>query len=265
LVAAWLWTAQADRIKESQPLTGFLTSDALVEWNFGTVAQRLSTATWTTIADRVTDTITGAGILAIALAAVVLWTRRSALEAIALAGWVAVAVVPLLVFTNLYYVHSYYLIAAYPALVAAVAVGLAVVARQVGPTVVRQRVALAVGSLVVLTTSAVSAAGLASLSAYRHNAAIPALAVAMRAESAPEDRWIMVGCDWDPVYLFYADREGVMFRSDSASGFWESEPDPEQYTRLAVCSGEPPLERYVPPGSMLRPVSGPHALFVVEH
>ncbi len=44
LAAALLWTRHADAIKAASPTTAWLTSDALREWNFGTLAQRLDLA-----------------------------------------------------------------------------------------------------------------------------------------------------------------------------------------------------------------------------
>jgi hypothetical protein len=265
IAAAVMWTQYADRVKSGDPLTRFLTSDALSEWNFGSLEQRMSTATWTTIGDRVTSGIAGAGVLAVALALVVLWTRSRVLEAVALAGWISVAALSPLVFTNLYVVHTYYLIAVLPALVAAVGVALAVVSRRIEWSPARERTALALGVLVTLATTATSAAGLASLSAYRYDAPVPDLATAMSENSAPTDRWIMVGCDWDPVYLYYADRTGVMFRSEDVGEFWSREPEPAAYSRIAVCSGDPDLLDYVPDGATLTSIPGPHALYVVSH
>lgn len=43
------WTTYSDRIKAASPLTAWLTSGALVEWNFGTLAQRADPTTWSTI------------------------------------------------------------------------------------------------------------------------------------------------------------------------------------------------------------------------
>ena len=121
LGAAALWTHHADAIKAASPTTAWLTSSALREWNFGTLGQRFASDTWEVILDRLRGLIVGyAGIPLLVVAAVAL--ARSPQRRFWL-GIVLAAVLPPLVFTNLYYQHDYYLAAVSPAIAALIGLG----------------------------------------------------------------------------------------------------------------------------------------------
>jgi hypothetical protein len=119
LIAGLAWAKFTDIVKEQNPLADFITSAALKEWNFGTLAQRLDGNFWYKIfRQTIRDSIghrTG-WILSVALA--LAWGRRAALY------WIfsALFIVAPLIFTNLYIIHNYYACANGVFLVLAVAV-----------------------------------------------------------------------------------------------------------------------------------------------
>ena len=116
LVATALWTRHADAIKAASPLTDWLTSSELEEWNFGSLSQRFDRGVWGVIGGRVVVHIlgfAGVALLAVALVALVRSAQRLFWVGVVLAG-----ALPPLVFTNLYLVHDYYLAAVTPALAA---------------------------------------------------------------------------------------------------------------------------------------------------
>ena len=121
IAAALLWTRHADVIKAASPTTEWLTSSALREWNFGTLAQRFDLGTWDVILSRVALTILGAAGI-VMLVAAALATISSTQRRFWLTMWLG-AILPPLVFTNLYFQHDYYLAAISPALAALVGFG----------------------------------------------------------------------------------------------------------------------------------------------
>ena len=119
LAAALLWTRHADAIKAASPTTSFLTSSRLREWNFGTIDQRLDPDAWVVLLKRLPSLV---GLLGIFLIVAMVATWRSPQRRFWLGIW-ATAVGPLLVFTNLYFQHDYYLAAVSPAFAALIGLG----------------------------------------------------------------------------------------------------------------------------------------------
>jgi hypothetical protein len=135
LAAGIAWVVYADSVKLANPFAAMLTSQGLAAWNYGTLAQRLSAAFWVDVIinrmgldifGRVRPDLFG-NALPLALAPVIvvagLWlTRFDRRILIAIGAFL----LPLLLFTNLYFHHNYYANA--NALFLLVAVGLSLAA-----------------------------------------------------------------------------------------------------------------------------------------
>lgn len=107
-----VWTSYADNLKSATPATAWLTSSQLRSWNFGTVSQRLDPQTWLQIFEYGEQIWFShvIALVAIASLAVLVWqSRATVLETAAVAS----ALSGPIVFTNLYFVHSYYMSAVY--------------------------------------------------------------------------------------------------------------------------------------------------------
>lgn len=105
-VTAIFWTKYSDYIKNLNPLAqGFLTSNNLVEWNFGTFKQRMSLDNWVKIASW---TIHGVGppyvFILLPLWGFLISIKNRLVIGLLLSGFLSGP----LIFFNLYYVHSYY-------------------------------------------------------------------------------------------------------------------------------------------------------------
>jgi hypothetical protein len=127
LIFGYAWVAYSDAVKQQNPFGALLTSAGLWTWNFGSWAQRWSSALWLrTVLQRALPDDFGYGVpLAITFAGIALASRRFAGPAIAaLLAFLA----PFLVFTNLYLQHDYYQVANALFVIAAVGLGIASVA-----------------------------------------------------------------------------------------------------------------------------------------
>ena len=104
LLLGFAWVKQADAIKSENPLADFLLSSALTEFNFGTVALRLMTASWSQLSTHWHDSLGPLWLLA-GGALVALASRRTrlvlALGTVAFLG-------AQLIFFGLYLFHDYY-------------------------------------------------------------------------------------------------------------------------------------------------------------
>jgi hypothetical protein len=247
LVLAVGWSVYADSIKRAQPLTGFLTSAALQSWNFGTLKQRLDPQNYLTILNHIAEEIAGPALIGLLIAVIAAVFLRSAEQRLrTLAFIVALASAPL-VFFNLYVVHTYYLIAIYPAAAAAMAIGGVWALRQL--RVARwQRATIGVLAIVALFfTTADTTGGRSDLAQFLTSQPRPALSSLLLADTKPSDQIILIGCDWDPTFLYYAERTGVMFRDQNSAGFWDTNKI-DDYQYLYSCNGTLSPKDYLPAG-----------------
>lgn len=216
--AGLLWTRHADAIKSASEFTVWLASGNLMDWNFGTLAQRLDVGSWVALAGRSNIAAFG-GLLAIWTPLTLAGGFRSPVWGIALASVLAVWAGPL-VFTNLYYIHDYYLTAISPFIAVGFGIGFAWLARQVW--VVRSwRLRgrwLATACLGVWVADVVLSVGYWGVQ-YRGVVDPEGVLVAARAidrQTGPDDRVVVTGRDWSPAALYYARRWGLMWREPLA-------------------------------------------------
>jgi len=204
LGVGFAWTRYADSIKEQNPIGTYLTSHALSEWNLGTVSQRMGFDQWDRIFERLPSL--GASLwIFILLLGIALWKMRLDLRLIALAS---VPLIAVLTFFNLYVVHSYYLSAIYPAYIAILSIGVAAISGLVSQRIASIFIAGALSMLLVLLAW-ISTEGRYLASLIGVEGKFPEISRAI-AESTPTDAGVIViGCDWDPTPLFYAERRGM--------------------------------------------------------
>jgi hypothetical protein len=105
-LAARVWLRFTDDIKRANPLARSLTLDAIREWNFGTIAQRLSTDLWADVVfgRAVKDSIASLAPLLLVLVFIRTGRRWSLLALVSFGLYL----LPFAVFTNLQIVHDYY-------------------------------------------------------------------------------------------------------------------------------------------------------------
>jgi hypothetical protein len=249
-VAAGIWwTRYADAVKSRNPLTQFLTSASLKDWNFGTLNQRFDPGAWVPIFLRVNSEIAGPLALGLVLAVLGIILAPTRVEWIRRAGWLATAAAAPLLFFNLYHVHNYYLIGIFPAIIAAVGVGIAAVAQRI-----RANTALvaAAGTALILVGSAITQSDLLQ---WIKSPAPDAGGERIRAATNTNDLILVVGCDWNPTTLYFADRRGLMLR-DNNLDVWKHQ-NINDYHYLFGCDQALPVAKYLPPGHTLVPTSEP--------
>jgi len=215
LLAAALWTRHADAIKAASPVTEQLTEENLRRWNYGRWGDRLDTYDWEVILRIAGPTLVSLYGLLLVPAAIALW--RSPQWRFWL-GIVSAAVLPVLVFMNLYVAHDYYLVAVSPAVAAVVGLGAGWLW-----SVVRSRVRspwlLATLPLVFVAlawgTVERKADYWARIDGASEDPRILSFAHEVAEHTAEDDLVAVVGLDWSPAVLFYAHRRGHMVTEHS--------------------------------------------------
>lgn len=208
IVAAALWTRHADAIKAASEVTASLTSDALTSWNFGTLAQRLDQGTWQTIGERIAGELAGYALLLLPVSVLAIarsWQRWFWL------GVLACAVLPPLVFTNLYLQHDYYLVAVSPALAAVLGLGAGFLwdRRPAGRAALATCAGVAVVAIVATYVTTHNYWRPLFWSNRDQENALP-LAAEIDALVPAGELVALGGREWSPAVLYYARRWGQM-------------------------------------------------------
>jgi hypothetical protein len=101
-----MWINFADAQKLLNPMTAdFLTSQALRDWNFGTIAQKLSWSGWRNYLTRtLKDVFGGTTISLIIMLIIPFFTKRK----LVIFGFISLFIITVSIFTNLHFVHNYY-------------------------------------------------------------------------------------------------------------------------------------------------------------
>lgn len=204
LLAIAVWTTYADAVKASHAETSWLTSAMLVEWNFGTLGQRLSLPNWWSILGSVVRLVSGPFIAA-AVAGVAVGMRSHLRR-----YWTSVllaCVLPIVVFFNLYLQHDYYLATIAPGIALLIGAG----AVHLWESAPRARTRLA--ALALLSWGITLFGGwylwTPMYEALSDPEGMAPQAAELAALSRPDDLVLVIGRDWDPAVLYYARRRGL--------------------------------------------------------
>jgi hypothetical protein len=220
-----LWTAHADAIKGRSYSTAWMISKALVQWNFGTLGQRLSSREWTKLVT--TEAIALGPVWVLCTISLAIWivnkrssgeipTRRNS-------NHMPIAIVGLgvfcgpLVFFNLFVVHDYYSCEIIP--MAVVFSGLLLNRLQWNG---------AKATLLVVLLSNVLTMGYAQVSfgaTAFYNGGHYVNAAALVRENCPAGNVIVIADDWDPSILYLSDRMGYMAEGSVRSSRFAADPN----------------------------------------
>jgi hypothetical protein len=207
LLAVRLWTGFADGVKAKNPLAQFILSSHLVEWNFGTLAQRLSINTWLKMADLALGPMVGGGALLFLL--FLMPSARDELRKYIVVCLIAFLAGPA-IFTNLYYVHEYYWYA--NAMFLLIAIGLCVTS-----ILDIRKFKWAAEWIIAPAAIAVLYFAYAQLllpSQRSADVGLASLAKAISDSTNKEAVILIYGFDWDPTLPYYAHRRALMDRSN---------------------------------------------------
>jgi hypothetical protein len=203
LTAGIFWVRYSDALKQAHPFAVMLTSQSLRDFNFGTLAQRLSGEWWEKILGNHLTIILGLPALIILLGGIWLVDRSYRRMA---AGCLLCYATGHLLFANLYYVHDYYAYAsAFFLLLAAGLVVAGLLKRPGFPGFLA--IILALGGF----AGEVHAFRSTYYNFYlRPNPAEPVETDIIRAITPPDDAIAVLGFDWDCIWPYYSQRRAIV-------------------------------------------------------
>lgn len=208
------WVAYTDRVKETSTFTGWLTSKALGNWNYGTLDQRLTSGIWMEIVPRITQYVLPYAALFLPAAAFLFSRSTPSATRILIYASAAGCVLPILCFFNLYWRHDYYLAAITPVAALLAGVGLYNIFRCFSSPAARLAILILLGLSLALAFPYVRPS---MVTDYKHPTVILGDAIAQA--SSPGDYVLITDRDWNPDALYYAKRKGLMYRTAGASGY----------------------------------------------
>ncbi|GAB5560393.1 MAG: hypothetical protein SynsKO_20400 [Synoicihabitans sp.] len=223
VIAALLWTRFGDAIKTDHPYAGFLTSQNLSAWNWGTWEQRLDPQWWQRWGEHVQLLFPAGSIVLILIG---LWRGDRRIRwgiGLATLG----AVVGPLAFANLYYVHNYYSMAVAPMIAAAM--GIAVTGIWRTTQNVKWRQIMGVGLLLSLGAWQAHAYLDGLGRGQVRNRPLPSFGDVLREISRPDDNIVIIGQEWDPILTYTIDRPVAFIRET-----YETDEDAWQFSRKAM-------------------------------
>jgi hypothetical protein len=257
LIALTIWTHHADRIKDKYAATQFLTSRNLQQWNFG--GTRTDAHSWTSILNWTSGSIAGPAAATLAVGLVLGLVLGDVRTRTVTLGLAASILVPILIFFNLFVVHSYYQMAIYPFVVALGAVGVVVMWEQL----TRKSVLLTVVPLAVVVgwfaSTSASAVGKNDVRQFADGWPVPAQVAEVAAITPPDAELVTAGCDWDPQYFYFTHRSGLMVRTgtrEQVDRIW-AQNDLSRYAYLLRCDPAAQIADYLPVGAVVTTTAAP--------
>ena len=242
LIPAFAWTLYADSVKNRGIFTQWLTSANLRTWNFGTIQQRLGEFEWLSIFARIW-LLGGIGffVLIFFLFFVIFESEKKRKL------WIVISLpfVPVFTYFNLYVVHDYYFLAILFPSVLLVSHALLLLKSRFQLSIKTSGFVFLILVLMIpsWTLTVPNRDYVAAILSSREE--VFPLAIEISENTEPSDRILVVGCDWDPSVLFYADRYGVaapgwVGSTDNAIKFLSEHPITDSPRYLAVCGNNLP-------------------------
>ena len=245
LIAGKLWLSYGDFIKSANPFAREIilsSSTHQAKWNYGTWEQKLDPATWQVIWRHITDQLLvpfpliGPLLMPLILiAGAIAAPKRIALILIFLAGFASGPIV----FTNLYFEHSYYWCANGIWLLLAVGVALSGIFEFKPQKIWPQVAAFALAAVVAVSGFVQWFRNYLPIltSLPSHEQLTEAWTKPVQAIVPPERTLLVVGHDWNPNALYYAERKGIAYPSSAGIQF----PGPQLTESLAILGPEEKL------------------------
>jgi 4-amino-4-deoxy-L-arabinose transferase-like glycosyltransferase len=239
LAPAFAWTRYADSVKENGIFTQWLTSASLRNWNFGTLEQRLSEFDWLRIFARLW-LLGGVGFFVLIAFIFFVMYKNGKMGKL----WVVLILpfVPLITYFNLYVVHDYYFMAILFPSILLFSHALKLLKNRLNLNLSSFMSVFLIFVLTVpsWTFTIQNRDYRSAIQSGREN--VPPIASEIARNTAPVDRIFVVGCDWDPSVLFYADRYGVaapgwIGSTENALEFLANHKLIDSPRYLAICGG----------------------------
>ena len=203
ILAGLAWVAYSDHVKSLNPYASFLASSKLHDWNWGTLAQRLTGEFWSTIYLVTSRNVVSEPALLLLLG-LIPGLARTIQWRIAICVFLYFS--GCLLFANLYFVHDYYSYATAGFL--ATALGIAA-----GSLLEEGKVSKITGwALFMLALVSQIMAFTRGYGTFynRPNAPVPPFAEIIRRTTAPSDVLVAFGLDWNGVIPYHAERRAMM-------------------------------------------------------
>lgn len=243
VVPAKIWLATADGVKAQNPFARELllsTSPHQTAWNYGTLEQKFSPATWQQmrvyLETQIFPWIPGGALIGLSvllIAGAIADPRRAWILGIFVAGFLAGPIV----FTNLYFEHNYYWFANAVWLALAAGVALSLIHERIGKVHPVMAWVIPVVVLMAVATGFASwnSIYLSAIRKFPEREMVSASWTEPVRKAVPEDRALLIlGHDWSPVTLYYAERKGLAFPLGPRIPF----PGPQLDEALRALDGE---------------------------
>lgn len=207
LAAIIMWTQYSDYIKSLNPIGSTLTSSSLKKWIYGTIENKIALHTWATIIKRSLSDLLGDYRLFAVIMVLFPFCRRCTL--ITSAVLLVLYMLPMMVFTNLFYCHNYYVYANGILLLIASALIL-------GDTSTRGQLGyfLSLLIIVIVVSSCINRYWNEYLPVQGTKNRFQDIKMDVITYSVPDDVLVFSGADWSSVMPYYLERRSLMYQGN---------------------------------------------------
>jgi hypothetical protein len=205
IILVALWNKKADSFKSLNPISTYLRSDSpsMRAWNFGSISQRFSLNTWRDILFQFLGPICLGYVFLMIIS--IYQLKKSEKRKIFIFLNIVV-LVPILVLTNLYVSHEYYVAAIFPIIVILLARGLSLFSQAISD---KKQVKFYL-SILILAGTYDTKIGLNYLGSNINHGQPPALVSEIQSKVPNNAVILYLGCDWNPEIPFYVDQPALM-------------------------------------------------------
>jgi hypothetical protein len=209
------WTFHADSLKELNPVGTRLTSEALKIWNFGTTEQRLSSQLWLDVVIKRMLSPIGA-LPAIALLISGFRNTRQREQITFMGACLFLAITPLLLFSNLHIVHTYYQSANQVYILLGLSTAYASSTTVESPKGLQRMAGIAI--LLFILGSYVQFFAKNPQRAFTQSSDILEASKIIRKQTEPNDTIIIFDDDWSSSFAYHSQRRALTLPNWSIEG-----------------------------------------------
>jgi len=220
------WTKYTDIVRAKSIYTSWLSD--LSEWNYGTWKQKLDYGNWKVILERIYDFFGGFYTFALLLITYIANCKKKNL--LLVISCVSSCLLTIFTLFNLFYVHTYYLIALSPFICICFGVMISEIYKVLKSEKKIGNILIGAFLVLLVHTQASSNENYINWTLSLDNTVNGNVGIYINKITERDEKILIEGEDWDLTTLYYADRRGFMLRDLSDKGVLRE----DNYTTLVI-------------------------------
>ncbi len=221
------WTKYTEIVRAESIYTVWL-NKLSSEWNYGTWEEKLDSDRWRVILERIYDFFGGFYVFALILITYIANCKKKNL--LMVISCISSCLLTVFTLFNLFYVHTYYLIALSPFICISFGVMVSEIYNMLKSEKRIGNVLIGAFLVLLVYTQVTTNEDYIQWTLFQENTTNANVGIYIKQITERDERILIEGEDWDPSTLYYADRKGFMLRDLSNKGVLRE----DNYTTLVI-------------------------------